>query len=523
MQKSVDTFLTKKEHALLKQVYVLFSSDDNFDDRRTLTSREIICQIFGQNSKETTTILQHCSLDEHKAIVRAFIEVMTDVVRNADAVDLAGLKAQIQSPHALQVIRKQIQEKCSDIFGSVNKIIQQFKVFQKLETRISTAHYNIQNNISACMSSEKDAEEQKKATIEAYAVLKAEVVNSILEDKDIFALWAIIQKKKKESLELVEAKLKEEPIKLYYYRNSRGGVSVKLSWDKSSFKVADGRKIRTNQQNDWNEYSHIVSVDYIDTFLFHNNARPVDIWIDPRSVDQYYSFSNQDYSVNLTPSFVAKWWNYDCPELLKYTVNKNNDMSELGCLSSTFVFTLVSASFSHDYIHHDITQEEFQKLTKGYEHTRLYQSIRNALDAQEIKKDPEQIKHIKRYVEDYDLRIQDIIDNHTDEIYAHLKTTFASRVIMLSPEQAKAHGRDFTIRDDFGLDCGFLFIATTNKDYAYRRELLYNTGSVESRWMSLRLPFSSQSITVQDAQFDKVKEIVKQEAGIELYCQITYD
>ena len=52
MQKFVDTFLTKKEHALLKQVYVLFSSDDNFDDRQTLTSREIICQIFTKTARK---------------------------------------------------------------------------------------------------------------------------------------------------------------------------------------------------------------------------------------------------------------------------------------------------------------------------------------------------------------------------------------------------------------------------------------------------------------------------------------
>ena len=130
---------------------------------------------------------------------------MTDVVRNADAVDLQ-IKSQIQSSCSTGHTQTNTR-KCSDIFGSVNKIIQQFKVFQKLEARISTAHYNIQTIfLFACLL--KKTLKNKKVTIEAYAVLKAEVVNSIWRTR-IYLLYELLFKKRKESLELVEAKLKK--------------------------------------------------------------------------------------------------------------------------------------------------------------------------------------------------------------------------------------------------------------------------------------------------------------------------
>lgn len=315
-------------------------------------------------------------------------------------------------------------------------------------------------------------------------------------------------------------KLKEEPVKLYYYRTG-GRVAVKLKWNKKTYtyRVGRGREVRLNRGNDCNEYPYIVSVSYIEDFLYQNGVRDEDMWVDPRSIDIFYSFRDK-VSINLTPSFVATWWNYDCPDLYRHTPNKYRDTNLLGKPICHFSNKLVEVSFSADYIGDSITEEEVKALTNGYEHTRIYRTMKNVLEAKKIN-DEAKIAELREKVVQFDKKIQKVIDDHKNEIFDYVKNRYPYRCYWL-PEPNQ-YGYNFHIDDDFGLDCGFIYIQTSDKEYTQNRELLRQIDAYVFPWMNISLPYPTQSVTLKKVQFDKAKEIVQKELGIELYAHMVLD
>lgn len=298
--------------------------------------------------------------------------------------------------------------------------------------------------------------------------------------------------------------------KVWIYRTSGGSVSCKVNLgdDRRSitYHRGQGKKYRWNHGEDHKEYPLIVSFSYLEEFLDVNGVNYKSVEIDPRSVDKFYGYSDWSrnyYFVNLTPANVDRWWNLDCPDLYRYTVNKERRSNWFGLNLICFSNKLVECGWNGTYIDEDITKEEVEKLTRGHETSHVAEEMWRVLNAQTLSDG--EIEYLAQQVKAYEDNIQAVIDAHKDEI--------------LSSVEGMQDGA-------YGLDCGFLYIYTTNPQYNEQKGLLKNVRHKDishAPWMNVRMPWEPQSLTIKRKEFEKVKEVVYRELGETLYCKTVLD
>lgn len=484
-----------------------------------MSYEELVKHLLAHDSIEARAILKVCTRQEINDLILTSVEMILGLVENWDEDKIKKLMRREGRDEVSEIIKAKHQE----IFDKINNEISQLTEQSKMLRSLDFLNGKIKKSVSAIMSTEEEAKANKAEIIKAIDEYAAKTKESILDSEHQVAIAEKIESMKKESVEFVDVKLKEEPVKVYYYKTGNR-VAVKLKWDKSSYHytVGRGKEVRLNRGEDHHEYPHIVSVDYIMDFLCQNDIRDEDIWVDPRSIDEFYSFNNK-VSVNLTPSFVAEWWNYDCPNIYRLTPNKYRHTNMMGMPICHFTNQLVESSWTADYIDEDITEQEFKALTLGHEDTRICKTIKSVLDARKIQEDEAKVSEIRAKVNEFDNKVQEVINNNENEILNFLKNEFKERVVYLPDAEKEGKKHDFRIDDNFGLDCGFINIQTTNKEYMDKRTLLRQLDKNVSPWMKVSLPYFSQSTTLNRVQFQKVKEIVERETGIELYAHTVLD
>ena len=216
-------------------------------------------------------------------------------------------------------------------------------------------------------------------------------------------------------------------------------------------------------------------------------------------------------SCNLTSSFINSWWNYDCPDLYRCTVNKDGTgYNMLGERLPHFSTRLVEHTYIATYVDKSITEEEVELLCKGRKNTVIYKEMRSVLKAKTISETD--LQQMLEENKAYEKEIQDCIESNRREILDHLASVFEDRIISKEP---------FKLNENFGLDCGYIYIHTSNPEYNERKRILKKSSlsSQVSTGMDIEFPYDSQSLTLMTVQFDKIREIVKREKGIELYCK----
>lgn len=291
--------------------------------------------------------------------------------------------------------------------------------------------------------------------------------------------------------------------RILFYRTG-GRVSCKLNLGENrrgiTYHRGKGNCFRWNRGKDYKEYPLIVSVSYIDDFLAVNDINESEI--DPRSLDKFYGFDNH-YFPSLSPANVERWWNYDCPDLYRYEVNKDGHVNWFGFRPIYFSSKLFGWDWGNAYVGEDITREEVEKLTKGHESSHITEEMWRVLNAQTLSDG--EIEYLAQQVKAYEDNIQAVIDAHKDEI--------------LSSVEGMQDGA-------YGLDCGFLYIYTTNPQYNEQKGLLKNVRHKDishAPWMNVRMPWEPQSLTIKRKEFEKVKEVVYRELGETLYCKTVLD
>ena len=405
-------------------------------------------------------------------------------------------------------------------FAKAKKQVDILKLIESLSSKTKNLHSRVKGSVSAILSTEEEANTAKENIHEAFNTLMMEVIEAkTLNSSQKAELFASIEEALNDSMAFVDIKLAEKPVHILYYR-SGSRVSVKVNLNKNGYSYTQGRggEVRYNKnKEDREKFPLTVSVNYIEDFLYSNKVRDVDILVDPASVDQFYSFENE-ISVNLTPSFIANWYNYDTPHLYRHTPNKHRSTNMLGQPLCHFSNKLVESSWSADYIDEDITEQEVQALSKGYTHTRITKEMRNTLEARAIKEAGKQ-QELKDYVDAFDAKVQEVINKNSVVILEKVAQKFPQRASVATGTDGQI---SLVIDDNFGLDCGFLNIQPLHAEYMEKRGILRNIESV-SPWMNLKLPYFSQSTTVQKAQFNIVKDIVFKETGIELVGHTVLD
>ncbi|OPX89462.1 MAG: hypothetical protein A4E53_01539 [Pelotomaculum sp. PtaB.Bin104] len=299
---------------------------------------------------------------------------------------------------------------------------------------------------------------------------------------------------------------------LFFKKGSSIYCKVKL-FDRYGFTYRRGsrRNIRFNQDHDCKEYPLIVNFNIFYDFLEANKVKDSEVEIDPNSLDVFYGYTDYNgterYAVKLTKKFVDGWWVADCPHLYRYAVNKDGHINWAGFKLPYFTNNLVETGWNGNYIDPDITEEEARALTQGREELKVCKEIMSVIKSRDITE--EQVKELENWINDYEAKIQQAINNNKFTIIWHIADMF------------EENGEERC----FGLDCGFLNIYTENPEYNDKKMLLKNLPYSKSRaqWLNVKMPYESQSLTVMKKEFQKVKEVVKAETGETLYCLTQLD
>lgn len=495
----------------LKEVIEILN---NVEMQKTVLSYEEVLKklIFFGNKKIEALLETTPSEIEMVNLIETSSEIILDEYDRLSDYD----KKHIMCSDIGKVLMKELKNKFRSWFDLVEEVLPQIEAFEKYTKMIDSLTNQIKKNISARLSTEEEATQLKNKISQRIEKMIEEIKTKNFNAEREIKLYKMLSSAEKECHELVDVKLKEEPVRLYYYRTgSRVSVKVNINRNGYSFHVGRGNKVRRNRQEDHEDYPYIVSVNYIDDFLDVNDVREQDVWIDPRSVDVFYGFLDK-VSVNLTSSFVDDWYNHDCPELYRYEVNKEREINYFGFVLNHFSTLLVNAGWMSVDVDESITEEEAKKLIKGFEHTRISKQIQNVLKAQKLKEENEEkIEELESYVKEVDAKIQAVIDEYAPLILEKIADKFGV---------VKHADGEITINDKkFGLDCGWLNIFTTNEKYTSIRNMLNVLNSSIPKWMELKLPYPSYSTTVLKEQFNMFKDIVYEKTGFELYAVTQLD
>lgn len=513
-----DLKLIKKENDITKRLAIGMATNLIEGFWENMTVEEIIRSVYGNPFRYANLLLENTAKDEQEQIAQETLVVIKRILSELKPEDFPYHVTWNKNSSRIVSETKTI---LPELFDRIDKYyafsenyanaIRSLKSFKRTLEDSITAHINTDEELELVKS--KIYQAADRFLLKLKGPFKQEDYNLILDD---------LNKIKNDAIDLAYRKKLEEPVRLLYYRTgNRVAVKLNLNSNRLTYRVGRGREIKRNKGADNKLYPYILSVGYIDDFLYQNEVRDVDLLVDPNSVDQFYSYRNE-VSVNLTPAFVDKWWNYDCPDLKRHVPNKDRSTNMMGMPICHFTSTLIESSWTTDFIDDRITPEEAAALTKGYEHTKLYKSIQNTLKAQTLKKNETAINEIRERVNAFNDQVQKVIDDYKSEVFEYLADVFFDRVKEIERD-ASGKITNLKLNDNFGLDCGFVHIRTTDKDYMENLNILRQLDSSYYPWMSIRLPYLSQSVTVEKEVFKKVKEIVKTKLNIELISEVVLD
>lgn len=441
------------------------------------------------------------------------IYTMAYVINRAySSMELSGREEEIRSVEQRVKMEESIRLRHPRWFERANRHYERQKIEGMLRKRLEKISRGIEREITALLG-EEDRVEVRATIYNAFSRWLHEVNNADLTRKQKSKLRELGEVTKNYLFEFLDLKIKEKPVRLYYYKTgNRVSCKVNLNQNGYSYHGGRGKEVRYNRGEDREEYPLIVSVGYIEEFLDINGVRYEDVLVDPRSVDRFYSFEGV-VSPSLSPKFVDTWYDYDCPHLYRHEVNKNRHTNLLGMPLPHFTTVLVEASFSSVHVDESLTEEEAEKLIRGREGTRIAKEILNRLMANRLTQD--EIDEIEEEVKRFDRKVQEVIDRHAQDVLEFL----AKKYFNISKWEG---GKLYIDENHFGLDCGFLHVYTTEREYNRKRSILKNCTSA-SPWMDVRMPYACQSVTLQRDQFNFIQPIVERELGIHLYAQVVLD
>ena len=480
-----------------------------FGRKSEASIEELIADLKIFDSGGANIILNYPDKEEAKRFIDKTVDVILDYSQKMPAHQLIWAK---NVNKMFEEIREEFPEICRLIDGRKR----QEEFVNNFKKRIKNIEREIKDPVSAVALKELlDKAREKTKNAFDFENIKQNVLKDNVTDKDLIEeIKQELNEAKERTLSYIEVMEKTPPVKLYYYKTGNR-ISCKVNINSNGYRYTVGKKrsVRWNEGEDREEYPLIVSIDYLLDFLYDNNIDCKNILIDQRSVETFYVFKNF-VSEKLTPGFIANWWNYDCPDLFRCSVNKDGQgYNMLGEKLPHFYKKLVECSYYGVYVDEDITEEEARAIAKGREHTAIYKEIQSVLEAKRTTLEELEAKLAANRA--YERRIQNIIDDNRDVILDFLKNEFRDRIVSEDP---------LRINDAFGLDCGFLYVYTSNPEYTENARILKNSplSSEISIGLDIQFPYNSQSLTLMRAQFNIIKEIANK-YGENLYCKCVLD
>lgn len=290
-------------------------------------------------------------------------------------------------------------------------------------------------------------------------------------------------------------------------------ISAKFSLLKqNSFKYHSSIRVSNNKDEETYKEGYFLSVKATDfEYILKSNDISLDeVLFDENSITNFYCFKgDKDYtSQNLTKSFVKNWFNYDCSSLYKYTLNLNKNYNWIGLKPFLFRDTLLECSFFEVYASENILDKEIEKIME-YSNSKgiVYEKLQNIINTKKLTK--EEVENAYEIICKYDSKVQKTIDELKDK----LEEKFGNR-----------------LGEQYGLDCGFLYMYTKNETYKNAKRILINAPSeineyreVTNDSLNVNIPLGTQSTTVQREMFNFLKPFLEKKLNDEFYCLTKLD
>lgn len=211
-----------------------------------------------------------------------------------------------------------------------------------------------------------------------------------------------------------------------------------------------------------------------------------EVKFDKDSIERYYGFVYGDdyvYSTNLTENFINKWRNYDCPDLVRFSVNINNEKNGWGISLLVFEDVLFQWDYSFNATIDELYEDEYKAFENAMakdNNSRAWDFIKEAWTNQHSNAN---VDEILAEVEAYEQEIQKVIDSKVADMEKYAEDL---------PEYA--------------LDCGFHMIYTHNEDINGKIRFLKSKGKRTVDYLSVNFPGDYFSVTNSRAIFDYFKE-----------------
>ena len=337
-------------------------------------------------------------------------------------------------------------------------------------------------------------------------IAKEFMSDTALPDEDKNSLRQKLIRTKDKCIHFVGQKVSESPARIKFYRSGNRVVTkVNINSSSCSYYQGEGKYIRRNKGEDKREFPFIVSAGYVESFLRNNKVREQDVLIETEGISKYYGF-DEVISPSLTKSFIDKWYSYDCPTLYRFEPNTERSAVIAGMKPVLFETSLIETTWSDVYVDSSIDDNEIAQIIKHYPKSAITRELHMIIESRELEI-LDGFDKLLQYIEEYDQKIQRVIDHHASEIVARAE---------------EALGVPFN-KADFGLDAGFLSVYNYEDEYTHKRAVLANYDLSYGKTMKVTMPEFSMSTTIMKAQFDIAKEIVKKELGISLYARTVLD
>ncbi len=256
----------------------------------------------------------------------------------------------------------------------------------------------------------------------------------------------------------------------------------------------------------------------LDRILDVNEIEDEDIVIDENSIEQFYGF-NDNYFVNPTKKWVSKWWNYDCPQLYRYTPNVDGTSNFFGLCLICWQNLLIESGWNYVHVGEDITEKEVEAFGEDYKHTAIYSQMQRVLKARNMTEEEKQDK-IKE-AEKIEKEIQNIIDEHKEEIMFSTLNDFKS-YCEFDMEEVKTLDEEeiqnlfYKIDSQMGLDCGFLYFKLAKGDELFKEISEYDSNHFKDGSLNINLPIFIQSTTIKRKMAKHIKNIVEDNSNYKL-------
>ena len=231
-----------------------------------------------------------------------------------------------------------------------------------------------------------------------------------------------------------------------------------------------------------------MPVGYLYSFISINEricGKESDVVFDKNSLTTFYCYTHGNkelYCSQLTSPIIKTWVAYDCPDLIRYTVNINRKKNWAG-LNLLYWSDVIYQDDSYTISVDELTKDEYKAFKKAMNHSwYCWEKINEAWENQHSVQNTDEVLAA---VKAYESEVQELINSYQSELEGFKESL-----------------------EEIPMDCGFTMIYTTNEMINKHISFLKSKGIRTVDYLEVVFPYDYFSVTNSRKIFRHFKEIV---------------